>query len=77
MPWEGDGLTRTAQEMFDGRACAATSRQHSALVWGCAARAARQVTLRAKDNGFELNGGSLAWGRDGSRPAIMPQLGVR
>ena len=31
--WEGEALTRTAHETFDSRTCAATSRQHSVLVW--------------------------------------------
>ena len=32
-PWEGDGLTQTAQESFDSRIRAVTSRRHSVLVW--------------------------------------------
>ena len=43
--WEGEELTRTAQETFDSRARAVTSRPHAALVWAvlrCARGAAKQ-----------------------------------
>ena len=32
-PWEGDELPQTAQETFDSRIRAVTSREHSELVW--------------------------------------------
>ena len=32
-PWEGEGLTRTAHDLFDGLVRAVASRQHSVLVW--------------------------------------------
>ena len=32
-PWEGEALPQTAQETFDSRPCAVTSRQPSVLIW--------------------------------------------